>query len=48
MILNRIIKFIILVVAININCINAHLLEGLYCGTTNCYDVLNVTRESTR
>lgn len=23
------------------------LLEGLYCGRDNCYDVLNVTREST-
>lgn len=27
---------------------SAHLMEGLYCGTENCYDVLNVTRESTR
>lgn len=24
------------------------LLEGLYCGTENCYDVLGVTRESSR
>lgn len=24
------------------------LMEGLYCGTENCYDVLGVTRESTR
>jgi DnaJ homolog subfamily C member 25 len=27
---------------------SAHLMEGLYCGKTNCYDVLNVTRESTK
>lgn len=26
----------------------AKLLEGLYCGTENCYDVLNVTRLSTK
>lgn len=26
----------------------AKLLEGLYCGTENCYDVLNVTRQSTK
>lgn len=31
------------------NCLNTcnALLEGIYCGTENCYDVLNVTREST-
>ncbi|XP_044740503.1 dnaJ homolog subfamily C member 25 homolog [Chrysoperla carnea] len=27
---------------------NAQLLEGLYCGKENCYDVLGVTRESTK
>ena len=26
---------------------NAQLLEGIYCGRENCYDVLNVTRDST-
>lgn len=26
----------------------AHLLEGLYCGKQNCYDILSVTRESTK
>lgn len=26
---------------------NAQLLEGIYCGRENCYDVLNVTRETT-
>lgn len=26
---------------------SASLLEGIYCGRDNCYDVLNVTREST-
>nr|QNJ44839.1 HSP40-3 [Agasicles hygrophila] len=28
--------------------VNAQLLEGLYCGKENCYDVLEVTRESTK
>lgn len=27
---------------------DAQLLEGLYCGRENCYEVLNVTRESTK
>lgn len=27
---------------------NAQLLEGLYCGKDNCYDVLGVSRESTK
>lgn len=27
---------------------SAHLMEGLYCGETNCYDVLNVTRDNTK
>ncbi|XP_059616427.1 dnaJ homolog subfamily C member 25 homolog [Phlebotomus argentipes] len=26
----------------------ARLLEGLYCGRENCYDVLNITREATK
>lgn len=25
---------------------NGHLLPGLYCGEENCYDILNVTRDS--
>lgn len=25
---------------------NAQLLEGIYCGRDNCYDVLNITREA--
>lgn len=29
-----------------LNSCSASLLEGIYCGTENCYDVLNVTRES--
>ncbi|XP_055628386.1 dnaJ homolog subfamily C member 25 homolog [Toxorhynchites rutilus septentrionalis] len=28
--------------------VNGYLLDGLYCGTENCYDLLEVTRESTR
>lgn len=27
---------------------SAHLMEGLYCGATNCYDVLNVTRDNSK
>lgn len=27
---------------------NAQLLEGIYCGRDNCYDVLNITREATQ
>lgn len=28
--------------------VNGQLLEGIYCGQDNCYDVLNVTREASR
>lgn len=27
---------------------DAQLLEGIYCGRDNCYDVLNITREATQ
>ena len=27
---------------------SAHLLPGLYCGEENCYDVINVTRDSNK
>jgi DnaJ family protein C protein 25 len=27
---------------------SAHLLSGIYCGEENCYDILNVTRDSTK
>ncbi|GAB0087105.1 DnaJ homolog subfamily C member 25 homolog [Sergentomyia squamirostris] len=27
---------------------DARLLEGIYCGRNNCYDVLNITREATK
>ena len=27
---------------------NAHLLPGIYCGEENCYDILNVTRNSAK
>lgn len=39
-------KLIILIVLVGQ--IPAHLLPGIYCGEENCYDVLNVTRDSTR
>lgn len=38
--------FIILLTVIHFS--SCHLLEGIYCGKENCYDVLNVTRDSTR
>lgn len=41
--------FILGIFLINtLHCCQAQLLEGLYCGKQNCYDVLDVTRESTR
>lgn len=39
-------KSLILIVAVGQA--SAHLLPGLYCGERNCYDVLNVTRDSTK
>jgi DnaJ family protein C protein 25 len=45
--INSICHIIILVFLIA-NQTHAHLLEGIYCGRKNCYDVLNVTRESSR
>lgn len=33
---------------VSIETVNAQLLEGLYCGKENCYDVLEVTREATK
>lgn len=43
---NRII--ILLLIVSSTSFTSAHLLEGIYCGKENCYDVLNVTRTSTR
>lgn len=37
---------VLFLVLVNYN--HAHLLEGLYCGKENCYDILGVTRESTK
>lgn len=31
---------------IYVNACHAQLLEGIYCGRENCYDVLNITRDS--
>lgn len=41
-------KFIIVAIAVIAHAplSSSHLLAGLYCGEENCYDVLNVTRES--
>lgn len=33
---------------VSIETVNAQLMEGLYCGKENCYDVLEVTREATK
>lgn len=37
----------VIVILLNISCSDA-LLEGLYCGKENCYDVLGVTRDSSK
>lgn len=42
-------KLIIASVLLSCCCqIQAHLMPGLYCGEENCYDVLGVTRDSTK
>lgn len=38
----------LVIVSVLIGFSSAHLMEGLYCGEENCYDVLNVTRDSTK
>ncbi|XP_047530877.1 dnaJ homolog subfamily C member 25 homolog [Vanessa atalanta] len=40
--------FIILVCHITLAFTADHLLEGIYCGKENCYEVLGVTREATK
>lgn len=44
---NKAIIFTVLIVQLT-DFTSAHLLAGIYCGEQNCYDVLNVTRESTK
>lgn len=39
---------LVVVIAQAIAIANAGLLEGIYCGKENCYDILGVTRESTK
>lgn len=39
---------LILFFIVSLKTITAQLLEGLYCGKENCYDVLEVTREATK
>jgi len=48
--MHKLIKYPAYVVFILLNIAGSHaqLLEGLYCGKQNCYDVLSVNRESTR
>jgi DnaJ family protein C protein 25 len=42
-------KYVFLVsLTIFIKFTSAHLLPGIYCGEENCYDILNVTRDSTK
>lgn len=35
----------LLIVVLSLKLCDGQLLEGIYCGRENCYDVLNVTRE---
>lgn len=41
-------KVLVIVIIAQIAIAQAGLLEGIYCGKENCYDVLGVTRESTK
>lgn len=46
---SRILVVVIIILSCVANCLEAaHLLEGLYCGKDDCYDVLGVTREATK
>lgn len=40
----------VIIVSVLFGCVpsSAHLMSGIYCGEENCYDVLNVTRDSTK
>lgn len=40
--------FNIVILIVLVGQASAHLLPGLYCGERDCYDVLNVTRDSTK
>ncbi|XP_070501923.1 dnaJ homolog subfamily C member 25 homolog [Chironomus tepperi] len=41
-------KVFLISLTIFIEFTSAHLLPGIYCGEENCYDILNVTRDSTK
>ena len=41
-------KVFVISLTIFIKFTSAHLLPGIYCGEENCYDILNVTRDSTK
>lgn len=41
-------KVFVISLTIFIKYTSAHLLPGIYCGEENCYDILNVTRDSTK
>lgn len=38
----------LIIASVLLGCCSAHLMEGLYCGQENCYDVLSVTRDSSK
>lgn len=40
-------KYLVILCFLDYGC-HARLLDGIYCGIDNCYDVLDVTRESTK
>lgn len=40
--------YLTLVCQISVVFAHDHLLEGIYCGKENCYEVLHVTREATK
>ncbi|XP_026463112.1 dnaJ homolog subfamily C member 25 homolog [Ctenocephalides felis] len=41
-------KFYLVFIVLVLDQTSAHLLEGLYCGKDNCYEILGVTRSSTK
>lgn len=45
---HRKITFFAAIWVLSIVPLEAHLLEGIYCGKENCYDILGVTRETTK
>lgn len=46
--MSTILKYILFMQLLFIQYVHGQLLEGIYCGEQNCYDILEVTRESSK